>query len=71
MPKPAPEKTDELSELDPGLRPEEHSYVSHYLGYADILLNAPGSYSNVVELPRLQDADPPEPAKDGNNGDAA
>jgi hypothetical protein len=71
MPMPAPEKTDEISELDPNLRPEEQSYVNHYLGYADILLNAPGTPSNVIELSRLRDADPPEPSKNGNNDDAA
>ncbi len=40
-----------IDEVDPELRPEEQSYVRHYLAYADILLK------NVRELdePPLQD----------------
>jgi hypothetical protein len=38
IPSPAPEKADEVATLDPDLRREEQSYVSHYLGYADLLL---------------------------------
>lgn len=68
MPRPAPEKADEIAELDPGLLPEEQSYVNHYLGYADILLHEEESptesrRSNVIELPRMQE---PQARKNGN-----
>jgi hypothetical protein len=74
MPKPAPEKADKLSDLDPDLRPDEQSYVSHYLGYADVLLNgsdeetgadAPLKPSNVIELPHIEE--PEQPDSDGND----
>lgn len=75
MPKPAPEKADTLSQLDPDLRPEEQSYVSHYLGYADVLLNSDEEAevdsevprSNIIELPVIQE--PEEPDQD--NGKVA
>lgn len=74
MPKPAPEKMDELVKLDPDLRPDEQSYVSHYLNYADTLLETdyfdedegdaatpqpPTKFSNILELPTIEE---PEPA---------
>src|SRR5215472_6041736 len=41
LPTPAPEKQDAIAELDPDLKPEEQAYVSHYIGYADVLLKEP------------------------------
>lgn len=62
MPKPAPEKTDEVAALDPDLRPDEQSYVNHYLNYADALLQtdegdaaAPKPLaSNIIDLPTIE-----------------
>jgi hypothetical protein len=31
---------EKIAKLDPDLNPEELSYIRHYLGYADILLDA-------------------------------
>ena len=39
LPGTAPEDEDKIAELDPNLKPEEHSYVGHYINYADVLLN--------------------------------
>lgn len=79
MPNPAPEKADQLSQLDPDLRPDEQSYVSHYLAYADKLLNEPeeetppcgpkSHRSNVIELPKTQK--PMDPDPDDESGNAA
>ena len=59
LPQPAPDKEDQIAELDPKLTPEEQAYVNHYVGYADVLLNeseedAPTEQKpdNVVEMPR-------------------
>jgi len=57
LPQPGPETEDKIAELDPGLTPEEQSYVNHYVGYADVLLNESGDESsqtpdNVVEIRR-------------------
>lgn len=80
MPKPAPEKADTLSQLDPDLRPEEQSYVSHYLGYADVLLDSdsqePGTgsetqHSNIIELPVIQEPEGPDEDNGDDNGKAA
>ena len=63
MPKPAPEREDKIADLDPDLKPEEQSYVNHYVSYADILLNHPPPESspsvpefadNVIEMPKAQ-----------------
>lgn len=76
MPKPAPEKADQLSQLDPDLRPDEQSYVNHYLGYADILLRDEkttpdsGDHNNILELPTIQEAEPTE-SEDDESGNAA
>lgn len=69
MPNPAPEKADEISELDPDVRPEEQSYVSHYLAYADKLLNAPDEEnpSNIIELPKTQKSRNPDPKEKNSN----
>lgn len=82
MPKPAPEKADEVSDLDHDLRPDEKAYVNHYIGCADVLLNEPDQESaqsrsllpNVVELPQMQDpeqAEETEDAERNGNGKAA
>jgi hypothetical protein len=78
MPKPAPEKADEVFELDHDLRPDEQAYVNHYIGYADVLLNDPNQeeaaqlkslHTNVIELPRMQDAEQAEETEGaGSNG---
>lgn len=61
MPKPAPEREDKIADLDPDLKPEEQSYVNHYVSYADILLSQPPPEStpavpefadNVIEMPK-------------------
>ncbi|HEY6351274.1 MAG TPA: hypothetical protein VI636_17865 [Candidatus Angelobacter sp.] len=39
LPAPTTEEEDKIAELDPNLKPEEHSYVNHYIHYADVLLN--------------------------------
>ena len=60
LPQPAPDKEDQIAELDPKLTPEEQAYVNHYVGYADVLLHeseeedAPSEQKpdNVVEMPR-------------------
>ncbi|HKD14006.1 MAG TPA: hypothetical protein VKE71_05600 [Candidatus Angelobacter sp.] len=59
LPHPAPDREDQIAELDPSLTPEEHAYVNHYVGYADVLLKeseeeAPVEHKpkNVVEMPR-------------------
>lgn len=79
MPKPAPEKADQVFDLDHDLRPDEQAYVNHYIGYADILLNHEAEegvqpQSQVIELPRMQEPEPTEePGSDDNedNGKAA
>lgn len=80
MPKPAPEKADTLSQLDPDLRPEEQSYVSHYLGYADVLLDSDSQEpetasdaprSNIIELPVIREPQGPDEDNGGDNGKAA
>lgn len=85
MPKPVPEKADEVLELDHDLRPDEQAYVNHYIGYADVLLKEPHQKeaarlksvpANVIELPQMQDPDEAEEGEDaernGNhNGKAA
>lgn len=80
MPKPAPEKADTLSELDPNLRPEEQSYVSHYLGYADVLLDSDrpetetasdARRSNIIELPVIQEPAGSDEDNSDDNGKAA
>jgi len=38
LPGTAPEDEDKIADLDPNLKPEEHSYVNHYVSYADVLL---------------------------------
>lgn len=38
LPGTAPEEEDKIAELDPNLKPEEHSYVNHYIAYADLML---------------------------------
>lgn len=61
---PAPEKEDQVFELDHDLRPEEQAYINHYIGYADILLEEPEEgpssrpeslHANVIELPQMQE----------------
>lgn len=47
----APEKIDELFDLDPNLRPDEESYVNHYLKYADVLLHE----TNVTKMPPIEE----------------
>lgn len=39
LPGMAPEDEDKIAELDPNLKPDEHSYVGHYVNYADVLLD--------------------------------
>ena len=81
MPKPAPEKMDTVAELDPNLRPDEQSYVNHYLKYADVLLDHDGweqngsgpksSRSNVIELPVIQEPAGSEQDDSNDNGKVA
>ena len=82
LPKPAPEEADKLADLDPGLKPDEQSYISHYLGYADVLLNeseeqvVPGrQHPNIIELPRMEEpgapVEPPEKSGDKAKDPAA
>lgn len=80
IPKPAPEQADALSQLDPDLRPEEQSYVNHYLGYADVLLDSdsqePGTGSetqpsNIIELPVIREPEGPDEDNGDDNGKAA
>jgi len=81
LPKAGPERSDELASLDPDLRPDEQSYVNHYLSYADVLLKqsqegkdgARASHSqpsNVFELPRIQEHGQNESGQEEND-DAA
>lgn len=39
LPGTAHENEDKIAELDPDLKPEEQSYVNHYVHYADLLLD--------------------------------
>ena len=60
MPDPTPEIEEKIAALDPDLKPDEHAYVNHYLGYADILLHEPSRpvtatpefIDNVTEMPK-------------------
>lgn len=54
----APEEEDKIAELDPNLKPEEHSYVNHYISYADVLLN------NDRHNDEIPVHDPPDEDKD-------
>ena len=82
LPKPAPEKADELAQLDPGLKPDEQSYINHYLGYADVLLNESEEpvgpdrqHPNIIELPPMEEPaapeEPPEGSGDKDGGKVA
>ena len=51
LPGPAPEDEDKIAELDPNLKPEEHSYVGHYIHYADVLLNKDRNAGDEEETP--------------------
>ena len=59
VPDPTPEIEEKIAALDPDLKPDEHAYVNHYLGYADILLQEPKQpvtatpefTENVTEIP--------------------
>jgi hypothetical protein len=77
LPKTSPEKSDELASLDPNLRPDEESYVIHYLNYADVLLNE-GRDGASNSQPRSRDARAPavrdqegSQAEDDENNKAA
>ena len=74
VPNPTPEIEEKVAALDPDLKPEEHAYVNHYLGYADVLLHqgketviaTPEFADNVVEMPQRADAESSdEPDEDG------
>jgi hypothetical protein len=74
LPKTGPERSDELASLDPNLRPDEESYVIHYLNYADVLLNEAKegaansqSRSRDARAPSVQEQDESETEDDGNN----
>ena len=47
----APEDEDKIVELDPNLKPEEHSYVGHYINYADVLLKKDRNQGGEDETP--------------------
>jgi hypothetical protein len=71
LPKTGPERSDELAALDPNLRPDEESYVIHYLNYADVLLNE-GKDGAANWQPRPRDARAPavrEQEESQNNED--
>jgi hypothetical protein len=69
MPQFTPEKSDELFELDPNLRPDEESYVNHYLKYADVLLRE----TNVTKMPPIEERfqHAPETEDEEKDGEAA
>lgn len=46
------EEEQMVQEVDPKLRPDEHSYVRHYLSRADTLLQGNEEPSNLREFPR-------------------
>lgn len=75
FPTPIPEKEDTLTELDPDLKPDEQAYVSHYLSYADVLLNEPAAKSakppdgKVVKIQDKREKKQSEPLDD--NGKVA
>lgn len=51
LPGTSPEEEDKIAELDPNLKPEEHSYVQHYVGYADVLLHEDKKQEDEVQEP--------------------
>ena len=51
LPGPAPEDEDKIVALDPNLKPEEHSYVGHYINYADVLLKKDRNQGGEEETP--------------------
>ena len=73
MPDPTPEIEEKIAALDPDLKPDEHAYVNHYLGYADILLHKPNGpitatpefVDNVTEIPKRTDEDSDSPEDNG------
>ncbi|HEY6253342.1 MAG TPA: hypothetical protein VI685_25580 [Candidatus Angelobacter sp.] len=58
LPGTAPDEEDKIAELDPNLKPEEHSYVNHYVNYADVLLE------HDVDEDETPAQEPPEEARD-------
>lgn len=80
MPKPAPEREDRIADLDPDLKPEEQSYVNHYVSYADILLSQPPPEpaptvpefaDNVIEMPKARKSPPIEHLSNNDKNQAA
>jgi hypothetical protein len=71
---PGPAAEDErLKMLDPDLRPEEQSYVRHFLGFADVLLGREREQeqTNVVEMRRKEDIKPSQPEGSQDSPDKA
>jgi hypothetical protein len=62
----AKEKDEQIiDEVDPKLRPDEQSYVRHYLGYADIMLNG----ARDAEIEEAEEYEPSERDKAASNRD--
>ncbi|HEY6970319.1 MAG TPA: hypothetical protein VJA94_14015 [Candidatus Angelobacter sp.] len=78
VPDPTPDIEEKVAALDPDLKPDEHAYVNHYLGYADILLHEPHEPvtatpefpDNVTAMPKRAEEEAPAPP-DEENGKAA
>ncbi len=43
-----------MDQVDPGLKPEDHGFIRHYLGYADVLLRTRENdrRAKVIEISR-------------------
>ena len=65
VPDPTPEIEEKIAALDPDLKPDEHAYVNHYLGYADVLLQEPKQ--PVTATPEFTESVAEMP-DNGNNG---
>ena len=69
VPDPTPEIEEKVAALDPDLKPDEHAYVNHYVGYADILLHEPSQRTtatpeftdNVAVMPKRAEEESSEP----------